>query len=575
MFFLLLGLFVPASSVNAADDRRPPAPGRHLGLLADDDFQPTESPSLEGVPVEQVVVTSDELAGSFQVYADRETFRGIPTVVRTTSWIDANYTGADRAARIRTFLRDAYDNWGTLYAVLGGDVDEIPTRYVAWDESIVPTDLYYECLDREWNEDGDDLYGEPRAPGGSENLVSDADWASDGKLWIATNVGAAYLEAGEFTSFGLADGLPSEEVLAIDTASDGSVWIAVLDAVARWNGTGWSVWDATDGIPGVQMTCVSAVAADDAWVGTNGGLAHYDGAGWTSWTKADGLPDDAITSLAVDGTDLWIGTARGAARFRDDAFIAFDETNSGILSNWVLSIAVEAPGVVWFGHDDNFFSSGGLSRFDGSAWTTDDLPAYGGLTVRDLLVEPGGEVWAATPQGLLHRHAGGDELLDDADGLAGADAMAVTQATGGDLAVAGSDGLTTGVVGSWIVYDAANGLPAAPPDWDEVDFVPELVVGRIPATDAAELDGYLQKLFDYERGMDASRADQALFFGEVLFEDEDGKMYCEEARDENPLERSTCGTHKRSERAPRGTLDGLASARRRRGSDPAAERCPS
>ncbi len=530
---LLLGAFAPASSTNIGDDRRPLAPGRHLGLLADTGFQPTETPSLEGVPVEQVVITSDELAESFQAYADNETFRGIPTVVRTTSWIDANYTGADRSARIRTFLRDAYDSWGTIYAVLGGDVEHVPTRYVKWDEAFVPSDLYYECLDREWNEDGDELYGEPRAPGGSQNFVSDADWGPDDKLWAATNVGVAYLEMGEFTSFGLADGLPSEEVRAVDAAADSSVWILVLDAVALWNGADWSAWDSADGLPGSQMTSVCAVAVDDVWVGTNGGLAHYDGFGWTTWTTADGLPDDGITAIARDGSDVWIGTARGVARLRDDVFTVFDETNSGLLSNWVLSIAVEAPGVVWFGHDDNFFASGGLSRFDG-AWTSDDLPAYGGLSVRDLLVAPSGELWAATPEGVFHRDAGGDELLDATDGLAGADVFSVSQASGGDLAVAGSDGLTTGVVGSWTVYDAENGLPAPAPDWDEVDLVSELVVGRIPATDAAEADVYLQKLFDYQHGVDASQADQAAFFGEVLFPDEDGKMYCEDARDVFP-----------------------------------------
>jgi hypothetical protein len=536
---LALALCLLALDAGSASALRE-APGRRLGVLTDVEFQPTEAPSLEGVPVEQVVVTSDALAGSFQAFADHETFRGVPTVVRTTSWIDSEYAGPDRAARIRSFLRDAHEQWGTVYAVLGGDVEHVPVRYVAWDGQIVPTDLYYECLDREWNEDGDALYAEPLATGGLESWVSDVDWAPDGTLWLGTNVGACALELGQFTQWRVADGLPSDLVHALDAAADGSVWICAPDAVARWDGAAWTTWSAADGVPGSQVTTVLAAGGDDAWVGTNGGLGHWDGTDWTVWTTADGLPDDVITALAIDGVALWIGTAHGVARFTGGAFTLFDEA-SGLLSDWVLSISVESPGVVWFGHDDNFFAQGGFSRFAGGAFTTDDLPAWGGLAIRDLHAGPGGELWAATPSGLFHRDAGGDELLGAADGLAGSDFSGVARA--GSIAVAGAEGLTVGAPASWTVWNAASGLPAPVLTWDDVDLVPDVAVGRIPATDAAEVGVYLAKLLDYRQGIDASRADEALFLGEILFEGEDGKDYCEAARAEFPPSFGTTGLY--------------------------------
>ena len=127
-------------------------------------FRPRHTPSLEGTPVEYLIITSDELAPHFQALADEKTARGIPAVVRTLSWIDANYPGGcDQAERIRFFIQDAYDSWGTTYVLLGGDTDVVPvrmayTRY--YGGHYIPCDLYYSDLDGAWNNDGDERFGE-------------------------------------------------------------------------------------------------------------------------------------------------------------------------------------------------------------------------------------------------------------------------------------------------------------------------------------------------------------------------------------------------------------------------------
>ena len=39
------------------------------------------------------------------------------------------------------------------------------------------------------------------------------------------------------------------------------------------------------------------------------GLAKFDGTNWTVYdTTNSGLPDNAVVSLAIDGSDIWIGT---------------------------------------------------------------------------------------------------------------------------------------------------------------------------------------------------------------------------------------------------------------------------
>ena len=144
-------------------------------------FDPRYTPSLEGSPVEYVIVTSDEFQTRFQMLADWKTKKGLPAVVRTVSWIEANYPGGcDTAERIRLFLKDAYASWGTTYVLLGGDTDVVPIRYIwsgYYGGDHIPTDLYYSDLDGTWNDDGDGTMGEAyvnaSSPGDSCDLYSD------------------------------------------------------------------------------------------------------------------------------------------------------------------------------------------------------------------------------------------------------------------------------------------------------------------------------------------------------------------------------------------------------------------
>jgi WD40 repeat protein len=131
---------------------------------------PTFRPTADGSPVEYLIITSAALAPEFQRLADWKTQKGVQAVVRTTEWIAATYPqGADSAERIRIFLTDAYTNWGTLWVLLGGDAEVIPVRYATHRLSTppeeIPTDLYYGCLDGNWNADGDALFGEGQPPG--------------------------------------------------------------------------------------------------------------------------------------------------------------------------------------------------------------------------------------------------------------------------------------------------------------------------------------------------------------------------------------------------------------------------
>ncbi|MFN8546391.1 MAG: C25 family cysteine peptidase [Candidatus Eisenbacteria bacterium] len=142
-------------------------------------------PSAEGLPVYCVIVTNNydhlgnyvgDMKSVFASYASARTYHGVTTVVATVDEIVANpaYASSDQAFAIRKYIRDAVDEWGTLYVILGGDISVVPTRrlgQIVGNHSLNnykrpdhPADSWYVRFSHEsqetWNEDSDQWLGE-------------------------------------------------------------------------------------------------------------------------------------------------------------------------------------------------------------------------------------------------------------------------------------------------------------------------------------------------------------------------------------------------------------------------------
>lgn len=135
-------------------------------------LNPGDVKPLGGLPPgdwEYVIITSSTYQASFQPLADWKTKKGVPARVVTTDSIYANCPGRDNAERVRNFIKDAHLNWGTQWVLLGGDTDVVPDR-IAYamtseaglypDEDSLRADLYYSDLDRTWDENSNNTFGE-------------------------------------------------------------------------------------------------------------------------------------------------------------------------------------------------------------------------------------------------------------------------------------------------------------------------------------------------------------------------------------------------------------------------------
>jgi hypothetical protein len=147
-----------------------------------------------------VIITNDTYANAFQELAVYESSRGLRACVVRLSEIMPVYQGVDLAEQIRNFILDAYTLWGTQYVLLGGDRSIIPVRtlYVDAGGTIdrFPGECYYEGLDGDWNDDGDDRWGEMNeADLVNEVVVGRASIDTQAQLsnWLHKN--AMYAEA--------------------------------------------------------------------------------------------------------------------------------------------------------------------------------------------------------------------------------------------------------------------------------------------------------------------------------------------------------------------------------------------
>jgi uncharacterized repeat protein (TIGR01451 family) len=115
-----------------------------------------------------VIITSGSFESHFQALVDWKLKKGLSAIIVTTSYIYTNYAGNDNQEKIRNFIIDAYQSWGTMWILLGGDTDIVPSRkafafdceYGEYEYNYIPCDLYYSDLDGDWNANGNTVYGE-------------------------------------------------------------------------------------------------------------------------------------------------------------------------------------------------------------------------------------------------------------------------------------------------------------------------------------------------------------------------------------------------------------------------------
>lgn len=113
-----------------------------------------------------VCIVPDGFRDAYAPLAAHRAAQGLTTriVVESELYAWAPMEPGD-TARLRAAIEAMHSQWGTRYLLLGGDQGDLPAPYGRYESSlwtwIAPVDLYFGCLENDWDADGDGWVGEP------------------------------------------------------------------------------------------------------------------------------------------------------------------------------------------------------------------------------------------------------------------------------------------------------------------------------------------------------------------------------------------------------------------------------
>jgi fibronectin type 3 domain-containing protein len=310
--------------------------------------------SLFGAPpgdvVEYLIITKSEFADEFQVLADWKTKKGVPAEVVTIQWVYDNYTGTSQQQKIKNCIRDYVLNKGTVWVVLGADVDGIPVYYCysecsGYVDRYIPTDLYYSDIDvLNWDGDGDYINGELEdgVDMGPDVFVGRISVSSDAEAAAYVSKSLAYEKNPPTSNF--AEKLLLSGVLLwgqIGEMSDAEVqseymWVTQIDP--HWWGTRYRFYDTgTDFAGGAAYDVNPGNMNEQINIGYN--FLHTNTHGDVGVWGGEGLNyiRSSVDSLTNAGKYVNIMTGACYSNAFDDYYICLGEAftrkaNAGAVS---------------------------------------------------------------------------------------------------------------------------------------------------------------------------------------------------------------------------------------------------
>jgi len=275
-------------------------------------------------------------------------------------------------------------------------------------------------------------------------------------------------------SFTTADGLPSDQVMAVAQTADGRLWVGTTRGLREFFGSQFR----SEGIPDpISLSWVHALLATSdgtLWIGAGSSLhrRNPDGSWDTNLEVEAGLEVEEIAALHLaQDKALWVGGINALARLSGGVWetITIDGESPRISS-----LGEDAQGYVWAAVMGPTGSM--IQVYDGREPIAlidadDGLPVRARFTA--WLRDAAGEMWAATDAGLV-QFSGFSvrRILTKEDGLANDNVWTVIRHPGGGLwagTAGGLNRLQDGFVTSTLtseVTGAGDSVEALAYDWE-------------------------------------------------------------------------------------------------------------
>lgn len=190
----------------------------------------------------------------------------------------------------------------------------------------------------------------------AEALTSDSVRAlaedHQGRLWIGTRSGLQRWNGHQLEPVDYPGPTFRTKIRTLCPARDGSIWVGTAQGLFHIASQTTNVWGVAEGLPHENVCALLEDRQGAIWIGTGGGgLARWDGRRFEPFTPAQGLSSGLITCLLEDAEGLiWAGTDRGLNVLRQGRFRSIT-TDHKLPENLVNALVEDNHGWLWVGHD--------------------------------------------------------------------------------------------------------------------------------------------------------------------------------------------------------------------------------
>jgi ligand-binding sensor domain-containing protein/two-component sensor histidine kinase len=190
------------------------------------------------------------------------------------------------------------------------------------------------------------------ANGLPSNTVHDILLDDSGILWLATQAGLCKFDLAtkQIVTYTTANGLPSDNLFSILQDQEKNIWMGSSKGISKLTGETFANYGEVEGLPFESSLRMSSARDDKLWFVGNGGACYFKGG---AFIVVEALRGGYILSVAVEKNGaVWFGTGDGATRWEKGKVVSHYTSKNGLGADRIHYVFQDSRGAMWFGHEN-------------------------------------------------------------------------------------------------------------------------------------------------------------------------------------------------------------------------------
>ena len=179
---------------------------------------------------------------------------------------------------------------------------------------------------------------------------SDIDFDKNNNLWLSTNKGFWVYDGAQWSNINSSNSsLPSDDIKNLYINSQNKKWICTSNGLAIFDDTNWKTYNTSNSsIPSNNISQVLVISDTEFYVLTVYDIVHYNGSSWTKLNSPITNFSNSPLKITKDQKgNIWTANTHGLAGFVSPTSKGFTSSNSPLIFDKVVKIAVDKDNKIW------------------------------------------------------------------------------------------------------------------------------------------------------------------------------------------------------------------------------------